>query len=244
MSMEGVWIIGDVHGCYKTLKKLIDKLPYSKNKLCFVGDLIDRGTDSQKVVEFVRKNNHLCVYGNHEEAMMEDGAEIIQNPSLVIAKRWTNHKYNYGGMETLASYDKLGKTAGTIIQEKIFKEDIEWMENLPLYLEFKNIKNKDGRHLVVSHSSVSEYWKYRDNSKSDPDYKSFWNACLYSRTKNPADNSEIFNIFGHTPVEKIEMANHFANIDTGAFIKEDIKYGKLTALHFPTMEIAQQENIE
>ena len=59
-------IIGDVHGCYKTLIALIEKLPKDRN-ITFVGDLIDRGPGSKDVVEFVRKNNYRCVRGNHED---------------------------------------------------------------------------------------------------------------------------------------------------------------------------------
>ena len=45
-----MYIIGDVHGCYNTLMELIAKLPKDA-KLCFVGDLIDRGPNSKDVVE-------------------------------------------------------------------------------------------------------------------------------------------------------------------------------------------------
>ena len=39
---EQVYIIGDVHGCYKTLLALIDQFPNKKNsKICFVGDVIE-----------------------------------------------------------------------------------------------------------------------------------------------------------------------------------------------------------
>ena len=55
-------IIGDVHGEYDLLMKLTKKLPKGR-KLCFVGDLIDRGPDSKKVVDFVTKNRHVSIKG-------------------------------------------------------------------------------------------------------------------------------------------------------------------------------------
>ncbi|MCT7603919.1 metallophosphoesterase [Aliarcobacter butzleri] len=65
--MENIYIIGDVHGCYKSLIALIDKLPNKeKSKICFVGDLVDRGMYSYEVVKFVMENNYDCVLGNHE----------------------------------------------------------------------------------------------------------------------------------------------------------------------------------
>ena len=39
------YAIGDVHGEYETMIRLVEKLPKDA-KLFFVGDLIDRGPDS------------------------------------------------------------------------------------------------------------------------------------------------------------------------------------------------------
>ena len=52
---ETIYLMGDVHGCYKTLIELVNKLPRNV-KLCFVGDLIDRGSNSKEVIEFVKSN--------------------------------------------------------------------------------------------------------------------------------------------------------------------------------------------
>ena len=54
--MDEIYIIGDVHGHYNELISLINKLPNKiDSKICFVGDLIDRGPDSKKVVDLVKK---------------------------------------------------------------------------------------------------------------------------------------------------------------------------------------------
>ncbi len=79
--------IGDVHGMFDLLLKLIDKLP-KNNELCFLGDLIDRGPESKEVVDYVRDNNHLCVMGNHED-MMLDAFTHIESENIWI--------YNGGG---------------------------------------------------------------------------------------------------------------------------------------------------
>jgi len=62
---EKHYIIGDIHGEYQTLLALVAKLPKDA-KLIFVGDLIDRGLQSRELVEYIRKNNHQVVRGNHE----------------------------------------------------------------------------------------------------------------------------------------------------------------------------------
>ena len=63
---DKIYIIGDVHGCIKTLKALISQLPQNA-QIVFTGDLIDRGRYSKDVIEFVRINNYKCIIDNHEE---------------------------------------------------------------------------------------------------------------------------------------------------------------------------------
>ncbi len=54
-------VIGDVHGCYYTLKQLVDKIrkKYPAISIYCVGDLVDRGNYSFEVIDFVtlRKNS-------------------------------------------------------------------------------------------------------------------------------------------------------------------------------------------
>jgi bis(5'-nucleosyl)-tetraphosphatase (symmetrical) len=65
--MKRTIFIGDVHGCLKELKKLIEKLkPHKNDRIIFLGDLINRGPDPVGVVKFVYENNFECIMGNHE----------------------------------------------------------------------------------------------------------------------------------------------------------------------------------
>lgn len=102
-------VIGDVHGEYKTLLKLLDVLPQTK-EICFVGDLIDRGPQSKEVIELARKNSWQSVIGNHED--------LATDP--FNSGTWI---YN-GGWSTIKSYGE--------ISNFIDSEDYEWIENLPL----------------------------------------------------------------------------------------------------------------
>ena len=66
-------IIGDIHGMLDELRALIDGVgPQNGDRLCFLGDLVDRGPDSIAVIEFVRTlidrfPGSLSIAGNHEE---------------------------------------------------------------------------------------------------------------------------------------------------------------------------------
>lgn len=230
MNMKNIYIIGDVHGCYKTLLALIDKLPNKKNsKICFVGDLVDKGSQSKDVVEFVKLNNYDCVLGNHEKYMIETLPLILEDMNNL------NYKWviKDGGDKTLKSYNDLN----------LIKEHLEWLKSLPLYLEYKDYKTVDNRHLVVSHSHILDSWQFRNHPKDSKDSKDFEKDCLFSRFKS-FDNSEIFNVFGHTPVQEPKINIFKANIDLGCFIKRDIEIGSLCALEFPSMKTYIQKNIE
>ncbi|MGN6645368.1 MAG: metallophosphoesterase, partial [Cytophaga sp.] len=53
--MRRTFVIADIHGCFKTLKALIeDQLqPTNEDQFIFLGDYIDRGPDSKSVINYL-----------------------------------------------------------------------------------------------------------------------------------------------------------------------------------------------
>lgn len=227
-NLKDIWVIGDVHGCYKSLMALVDQLP-SGAKLCFVGDLIDRGPNSKEVIEFVKSNNHYCVLGNHEQMMADD----LFNPSCPNISLSDWYSYN-GGKETLDSYFSPR-------DDEILHEHYNWLKQLPLYLEFpKLIKFTDKqRHLVVSHSSIAKVWSKRD--ETDISNHTLWNRDVAHGTLPSAN--EIYNIFGHTPYKTEHIKPFFATTDTGCVYNKN-GYDKLTAINFPSLKVVTQDYID
>ncbi|PSB02527.1 metallophosphoesterase family protein [Merismopedia glauca] len=117
-------VIGDIHGHYEGLQHLLEAIALSTDdEIYFLGDLIDRGPDSAQVVKFVRENQYPCVMGNHEQMLLAaiSGGEISEQDLQL----WL---YS-GGDATLESYGTGG----------IPPEDIEWIANLPGYLDLGNV---------------------------------------------------------------------------------------------------------
>lgn len=65
------YIIGDVHGHFKTLKALLDVIQYSpaQDQIYLTGDLVNGGNHSAKVVRWAKKNAKI-VLGNHDLHML------------------------------------------------------------------------------------------------------------------------------------------------------------------------------
>jgi serine/threonine protein phosphatase 1 len=116
--------IGDVHGHYDGLRKLVElcKLT-SEDSLYFLGDLIDRGPDSAKVVKWVRENNYPCLLGNHEIMLLHSFNE--GNIDEIAVRHWLQA----GGKETLESYGKGG----------VPQVDIDWIASLPCYIDLGGV---------------------------------------------------------------------------------------------------------
>jgi serine/threonine protein phosphatase 1 len=48
------YVISDIHGCYFTLTKLLNKIgPSEEDEIYFLGDYIDRGPASKEVIDYL-----------------------------------------------------------------------------------------------------------------------------------------------------------------------------------------------
>lgn len=208
-NSKGIWVIGDVHGEYDKLISLINKLPIDA-KICFVGDLIDRGKHSAKVLELIVNNeNYFSVKGNHEQLMIDSFLE----------KDYSIWKQN-GGNKTIKSFYR---------EKYSLYRHFKFIRELPLFLYFEFENHKP---LVISHSCIHNIWKGKDYNYSDADIgEVLWTHILDTETLKK--DNEIFNIFGHTIVKNVKITETFAMIDTGAF---NIN-GVLSAIHYPSKKL-------
>jgi len=102
-----VYAIGDIHGRADLLEQLVEKIRVDsathakENIIVFLGDYVDRGSDSKAVIDYLLNLNlpratHVFLRGNHEERMLD-----FVSGNLTGAESWL---FQYGGAACLASY--------------------------------------------------------------------------------------------------------------------------------------------
>jgi serine/threonine protein phosphatase 1 len=228
------YCIGDIHGCIKTLKELINQicLVNKHPELYFVGDLIDRGPNSKAVIDYILdlKNNGLkinSVRGNHEQMLIHVYAHNLR----ITDSNW----YFNGAENTIRSFNAiadLNKTVKDLIPEKYF----HFLDSLPYFIELDD-------YLIV-HAG------FNFNSKNPfTDFE----TMLWTREEH---NKFEFTkgkkiIHGHTPVpielikSRIENKNiDVINIDSGCVFTNLEKLGTLTALNMDKLELINIKNID
>lgn len=253
------YFIGDVHGCFSTLMALLDKLP---NKgigldIIFVGDVIDRGTDSIKIIELIMERGYTLIRGNHEDMMIDC---------------WYNtgcDNWLYNGGAELAKEFKVMRTQDP---ERYYKIR-EFIFGLELYLVLDNLDGLDGldgfkfnsRNVLVTHAPSTDFFPEEKTKVPGAKLKYVLGrneeTVIWNRNFPKYTSDIYFNVVGHNPShiykEKfpslfdendLVLQESFASIDTSCY------YGnKLTCLILQPdgklenpedWEVIQQDNIE
>lgn len=195
------YVMSDLHGCHDAFMTALsywNPEPPQSETLVILGDLIDRGPDSLKVVQTVMKIKNqypsqvIIVKGNHDEAFAN---WLMETPS---------DEYGYYYMpsfnETILSffdhdkkkYKKASrKQRGEHIVYKYAKE-VRFLYNLPMYHETD--------HIIFVHGGINLKIKdWRDDTRCMNEIR---NPFIYSSKTAP---KTVF--FGHTPTAIIRNDN-------------------------------------
>ena len=231
---DSIWVIGDIHGYNETFDALIKKLNIKeKDIILCLGDLIDKGPDSLKVLERVKQSSQIfSIRGNHEEMMRLS----ISPKHGRMMKSWLK----YGGLITLESFSK---DEANQIEEA--RKWLTFIENLPTEI----ILNK--YRIVHAGYEDSEPLENQNNQQK------IWGRTIFQAEIILDADRQI--IVGHSPVQtlnrlakddiwisEITLADGRPSvlcIDTGVFLEANL-FPRLTAFNLTNGQIITQEKLE
>ncbi|MGX9355993.1 metallophosphoesterase [Roseobacteraceae bacterium S113] len=211
----GCIVIGDIHGRFDLLTRLLQELPSDFPIVC-VGDYVDRGDNSADVLQFLLEHDEItCLQGNHEAMLLS----FLENPAKA-GPGWLK----YGGLQTLASFGigglsaQSGKEALELaarqLAEKMGPDLISWIKNLPLLYVDGNV--------AVVHAAADPHHPISQQQKKTL----LWGHADFETTPR-AD--EMWVVHGHTIVNEAHAIRGRISVDTGAYAT-----GRLSsALVFP-----------
>ncbi len=238
--MNKKWIIPDLHGCNKTLRTLVEEKikPEKSDLIYFLGDYIDRGSDSKGVIDYIMSLEAQGfavkpIKGNHEEYFLialDKENEIKtkyfffkdENPYL---REWLAH----GGAITMKSF---GVKKFTQIPQKY----VEWILKLPNYY----IEEK----YVIVHAGLNF-------SLKDPFEDIHTMLWVRSFEAKPEKIGNRKVIHGHVPVSIEFMQTCIENkeqkylpLDNGCYLPGKSGMGNLVAFELNSSELVVQPNVE
>ncbi|HSI66116.1 MAG TPA: metallophosphoesterase family protein [Planococcus sp. (in: firmicutes)] len=128
--MKRILAISDIHGEFKLFDKLLQKAGYdaAEDELILLGDYVDRGPDSRRVLERVielKERGAIVLRGNHDQMMLDAARD---EPGA--KGNWAQN----GALPTLQSYESSIKDM-TLPTADLFWEHIEFIKQLDYYHE-------------------------------------------------------------------------------------------------------------
>ena len=219
--------IGDMHGSCDIHRKLYNKIvqkisqgidPAFGGTIVFLGDYIDRGPDSKKVLDWLmtiknfkingHKVNHKFIRGNHEQFVIEICKPDNKYSNKTIIGNWLCN----GGAETLQSFDC---TINDLLDGKL-DAYVNWIRALP-----RTFTDPD---YVFVHAGIDRYQPI----KKQVDFHTMW---AFDRNHEAYKGYNRVIVHGHM-VKKagpiIDLPNNRIWMDVGAH-----SYGRAATVCLP-----------
>ena len=210
------FVVGDLHGMFSLLESQLDKLDFDPDhdRVFSVGDLIDRGPESYRVLEFLDKPWFHAIKGNHEMMLLE------AKHKKTTYRSWVN---NNGG----EWWQDIDYETQKQIRERI--------NDLPVAMEVVSDAGKIG--IVHADVPVGLSWQklvhgiHFDNEMRD---YLMWSRNRYKYIQLTGETERVEGIdlvvMGHTPISKALHIRNLYYIDTGASYLQEEDLGHLTIL--------------
>ncbi len=222
-----ITFIGDVHGCFRSLKALLKKIPPEDNRIVLLGDIINKGKRSFEAYQYVRQKGLETLLGNHDFYCIHRNKKDYKDSWLKL-----------GGIETIQSIKNSQQLTSESHVQIMLAEMAYYFEQVPLFVK---AETNWGVTLLATHGGISSKVYRQCNSNVS--------ACLKIDVAQPAsflfnkgDLAEIsgtIQVIGHQPTEfnHIRSGSNY-RLDTGCVYNRK-GMGWLTALQFNLQQAEQ-----
>jgi len=214
LKLTEAFAVSDIHGQYDQFIQLLEHWNRETQRLFILGDMIDRGKNSLKVVQEAMKlkklygNQVVTLKGNHEDMLLN----FIDEPGYDYGELYFRNGGNTTAWEfaddehiMFQSYEERAR----LIKQRI--EEIKFIRSLKDYYEFGNV--------LFVHAGIDPFisdWKKTES------HKFYWNRGWWNH-KNETGKTIVY---GHTPTQLlhkdksngiwVDEGNKYINIDGGS----------------------------
>lgn len=176
------YVMSDLHGCYDEFISMLKLVDFNESdELIIVGDVVDRGSDSMKIIKhIINEDNITLLRGNHEDMMID----------AFNHNDYFNHWIMNGGSKTYSEYLKLSTDdKGRVINF------------IKSTLAYRKIKI-NGTEFILSHAGV-RLTRDKKTGRTDVDEYQDLDFMLWSRNdfyhQDFSGLKDKVLIVGHTP---------------------------------------------
>lgn len=192
------FVVGDLHGCYDLLMLALDKLSFNRerDRLFSVGDLIDRGEQSEQCLKLLNEPWMHAIAGNHEQMFID------------MLKSYENqlHFLKNGGKWVLEA-DLAGFEGFEAWQQY-------WAGRLSALHRAATIMLPSGMKIGLVHAEcIEDRWQDLSESGNDVIWGRFRIRHMISSNIRGIDH--VF--CGHTIVKRPTTLGNTTYLDTGAY---------------------------
>ncbi|WP_187627639.1 metallophosphoesterase [Paraburkholderia sp. UCT31] len=195
--------VGDIHGCFDLVQSALDAVKFDPagDRLFCVGDYIDRGPDSSRVVPFLKNEWVYGVLGNHE-VMLLDLYEHGDPGERAVRRACSSNGFDWW-LNT---------------PDSVRQDVLDAVKALPYVREVDTAQGTVG----ILHADVPSGWHWDEFVEAVmEEHPHVLHDAVWSREGwAEGDRSGIEGIgrifVGHTPVRKVVAMGNIFPIDTGA----------------------------
>lgn len=203
------YVVGDIHGMYDLLMENMSKVNfnYDSDRLFSVGDLIDRGPDSEKCLNLCYEPWFFSVKGNHEQMMFDSVVYKHVDGGMWLAN---------GGMWYLdASCDDLD---GVI-------QDLS--ETLPIGIQVETDSGLIG--IVHADVYVNDWEKNFENIDYNQGQYMLWSRSRIEGHSHLTEVTGLTKLYvGHSVQKRKIIIHNVHHIDTGSCFYNNIHMEKIS----------------